>query len=819
MHFVKKILLILFLFPTIIWSQKTSIIKGFVKDSKNNSVENVSVKYKETGTTTNADGFYQIRIPINSKITIEFSNVGFKTLTKEFFTKKRNIIRFSPVLVSENEVLEEVVIKNEIKDAQGVTTLKSKDIERIPGANSGIETLLMTLPGVSNNNELSTQYNVRGGNFDENLVYVNGIEIYRPFLVRSGQQEGLSFVNSTMVQNINFSAGGFQAKYGDKLSSVLDITYRKPTEFSATIKASLLGSSITIEDVFLDNKLSAIVGVRYRDNSLFVNSKQIETNFKPRFTDVQSFLSYTVTEKLSLNFLGNFSLNKYDYQPVTRRTRFGTVSDPLELIVFYDGQEKDTYLTAFSAFSANYQVNDNLELTTTISAFNTQEEEYFDIAASYNLGEVDSNIGSQTFGDVTFSEGIGSQLNHSRNDLDALISNVQIKGTYKKNENQLDFGIKYQSENIKDRIREWEIIDSVGFSIRPLNLGFINDQPYTPFTGPIEPFQNIRAENKLNINRFSGFFQYSKKGFIGDHKVWWNLGFRGHLWSVNANQNNAISQFILSPRAQFAIKPDWEKDMLFRVSGGVYSQPPFYKELRNFNGEIIPNIKAQKSIHMVLGGDYSFTIWERPFKLTTEVYYKNLSHINPYSVDNVRIRYQANNNAKGYATGIDIRLNGEFVPGNESWISFGILKTEENINNRGYIARPSDQRVKLGILFQDYVPNLPNLKAYLNLVYNSGVPGGAPSYADPYNFQNRLRDYKRADLGILYVFTDANKRFSSGFLSRFKEFTAGLELFNMFDIQNSITNTWVRDVATKNQFGVPNYLSGRILNLRIGMKF
>ena len=819
MHFVKKILLILFLFPTIIWSQKTSIIKGFVKDSKNNSVENVSVKYKETGTTTNADGFYQIRIPINSKITIEFSHVGFKTLTKEFFTKKRNIIRFSPVLVSENEVLEEVVIKNEIKDAQGVTTLKSKDIERIPGANSGIETLLMTLPGVSNNNELSTQYNVRGGNFDENLVYVNGIEIYRPFLVRSGQQEGLSFVNSTMVQNINFSAGGFQAKYGDKLSSVLDITYRKPTEFSATIKASLLGSSITIEDVFLDNKLSAIVGVRYRDNSLFVNSKQIETNFKPRFTDVQSFLSYTVTEKLSLNFLGNFSLNKYDYQPVTRRTRFGTVSDPLELIVFYDGQEKDTYLTAFSAFSANYQVNDNLELTTTISAFNTQEEEYFDIAASYNLGEVDSNIGSQTFGDVTFSEGIGSQLNHSRNDLDALISNVQIKGTYKKNENQLDFGIKYQSENIKDRIREWEIIDSVGFSIRPLNLGFINDQPYTPFTGPIEPFQNIRAENKLNINRFSGFFQYSKKGFIGDHKVWWNLGFRGHLWSVNANQNNAISQFILSPRAQFAIKPDWEKDMLFRVSGGVYSQPPFYKELRNFNGEIIPNIKAQKSIHMVLGGDYSFTIWERPFKLTTEVYYKNLSHINPYSVDNVRIRYQANNNAKGYATGIDIRLNGEFVPGNESWISFGILKTEENINNRGYIARPSDQRVKLGILFQDYVPNLPNLKAYLNLVYNTCVPGGAPSYADPYNFQNRLRDYKRADLGILYVFTDANKRFSSGFLSRFKEFTAGLELFNMFDIQNSITNTWVRDVATKNQFGVPNYLSGRILNLRIGMKF
>ena len=391
---MKKILLIFFLFPTLLWCQKSSIIKGFVKDSDNNSIENVSVKFGSTGTTTNSSGFYQIRIPLDTNISLEFSHVGFKSLTKEFFTKKRNIIRFSPVLILENEVLEEVVIKNEIKDAQGITTFKAKDIERIPGANSGIETLLMTMPGVSNNNELSTQYNVRGGNFDENLVYVNGIEIYRPFLVRSGQQEGLSFVNSTMVQNINFSAGGFQAKYGDKLSSVLDITYRKPIEFSATVKASLLGSSITVEDVFLDNALTAIVGVRYRDNSLFVNSKQIETNFKPSFTDVQTFLTYKKNEKLSLNFLGNFSLNTYDYQPVTRRTRFGTVSDPLELIVFYDGQEKDTYLTAFGALSANYQVNDNLELTSTLSAFNTQEEEYFDIAASYNLGEVDSNIGS-----------------------------------------------------------------------------------------------------------------------------------------------------------------------------------------------------------------------------------------------------------------------------------------------------------------------------------------------------------------------------------------------------------------------------------------
>ncbi|MEN8884182.1 MAG: carboxypeptidase-like regulatory domain-containing protein [Flavobacteriaceae bacterium] len=816
---MKKFLLILFLFPVLVWAQKTTIVKGFVKNSQNQFIEDVTVKFGKTGTTTDKRGYYEIRIPVDVSVTLEFSYVGYKTLSKEFLAKKRSVIRYSPILRAENEILDEVVIKNDSKNAQGITTIKAEKVKRIPGANAGIETLLMTLPGVSNNNELSTQYNVRGGNFDENLVYVNGIEVYRPFLIRSGQQEGLSFVNSNMVQNINFSAGGFQAKYGDRLSSVLDITYRKPTEFAATIDASLLGGSITYEDVFLEKKLSVIVGARYRDNSLFVNSKQIETNFRPRFTDLQGFISYKQSEKLTLNFLGNFSINNYDYQPVTRRTRFGTVSDPLELIVFYDGQEQDKYLTAFAALSADYQVNDDLKLTTTISSFNTQEEEYFDIAASYNLGEVDSNIGSQTFGDVTFSEGIGSQLNHSRNDLDALITNIQVRGVYNKENSQVDFGIKYQTEDIRDRIREWEVIDSVGFSIRPLGLGIINDQPYNPYTGPILPFQNIRAENSLTINRISGFVQYSKKGFIGEHKIWWNFGVRGQSWSVKANNNAVVNQFILSPRAQFAIKPDWEKDMLFRVSGGIYSQPPFYKELRGFDGTIIPDVKAQRSAHIVLGSDYSFTMWDRPFKLTTEVYYKNLTNVNPYSVDNVRIRYQANNNAKAYATGLDVRLNGEFVPGNESWISLGILKTEENIDGRGYIARPTDQRFKLGILFQDYVPNLPDLKAYLNLVYNSGVPGGAPAYSDPYNFQNRLRAYRRADLGILYVFTDAKKRYITGWLSQFKELTAGLELFNMFGIQNSITNTWVRDAATKNQFGVPNFLSGRILNFRVGMKF
>lgn len=816
---MKKLLFLFFLIPSISLAQKTAIVKGFVKNSVNQSLEDVNIKYGNSGTSTDSRGYYEIRIPLDQKIAVTFSFIGYRTIKKEFIATTRNVIRFSPTMFLESEELEEIVIKNSDDTALGILKIDKEKVKRVPGANAGIENLLMTLPGVSNNNELSTQYNVRGGNFDENLVYVNGIEIYRPFLIRSGQQEGLSFINSNMVQNINFSAGGFQAKYGDRLSSVLDITYRKPKEFAITIDASLLGGSLTIEDLKYNDKLSAILGVRYRDNSLFVNAKQIESNFRPQFTDAQTFLSYEASKKLQLNFLGNFSLNSYKYEPRTRRTRFGTVSDPLELIVFYDGQEVDKYLTMFGAVSANYEFSENLDFTFTASAFNTQEEEYFDIAASYNLGEVDTNAASETFGDVTFSQGIGSQLNHSRNDLDALIKNIQLKGTYKKDENQIDFGIKLQNEDIKDRIREYEIIDSLGFSVRPLNTSFINDQPYQPFTGPIAPFQNIRTQNKLNINRIMGYAQFSRKTFWNEHQIWINAGVRAQNWTVRANGQSAVNQFIFSPRAQFAIKPDWKKDVLFRFSTGIYSQPPFYKEQRDFNGNINPNVKAQKSFHAVLGNEYSFKMWNRPFKLTTEIYYKDLTNINPYVVDNVRIRYQANNNAIGYAAGMDVRLNGEFIPGNESWISIGVLKTEENINNRGYIARPTDQRFKLGILFQDYVPNLPDLKAYLNLVYNSGLPGGAPAYADPYDFTARLRDYRRADLGILYVFTDINKRYTTGWLSSFKELTAGLELFNIFDIQNAITNTWVRDVASKGQFGVPNFLSGRILNFRIGMKF
>ena len=799
-------------------AQKTTILKGTIKNKYNQPISEVSIKSNKTGTVSDENGRYSIRIPLDKEVTVIFSHVSYKSITKKFTAKNRNQIRFSPTLILKTEQLEEVIIKDNKKNAQGITSIDVKKAQNVIGPNAGVENVLMTLPGVNNNNELSTQYNVRGGNFDENLVYVNGIQVYRPFLIRSGQQEGLSFINSNMVQNINFSAGGFQAKYGDRLSSVLDITYRKPKETSTTIEASLLGASATFEGAFLNNKLTTITGVRYRDNSLFVNSKQTEVNFRPRFTDVQTYLTYEFSEKFTLSFLGNFSLNDYNYQPLSRRTRFGTVANPLELIVFYSGQEQDKYLTLFGALSSVYKVNKDFTLTTTLSRYNTQEEEYFDIAAAYNLGEVDANIGSQNFGEVQFSQGIGSQLNHARNDLDALITNAEIKASLKKENKQWDFGVKYQKENIKDRIREWEIIDSLGFSIRPPHHSG-NNQPYVPFEGPIVPFQNIREDNEVDINRFSGFIQFNQRTFLNNHEVWYNLGVRLHNWSVNGNGVSSKNQTVVSPRAQFAIKPDWDKDMLFRVSGGWYYQPPSYRELRDFNGLLNVDVKAQQSIHIVGGMDYSFEMWNRPFKLTSEVYYKDLNDINAYTIDNVRIRYRADNVTQAYAYGLDLRLNGEFVPGSESWVSLGYLKTEENINNRGYIARPTDQRIKFGVLFQDYVPNLPNLKAYLNLVFNTGLPGGSPAYADPYQFQERLRDYRRADLGISYVFVDANKQYTNGWLANFKELTAGIELFNMFDIQNAITNTWVRDVYSKTQFGIPNFMTGRVLNIKMKMRF
>lgn len=813
------LLLTLFVLLPFLGFSQTATLKGVILDKNNLPISNVNIKANENGTVSNENGFYLIKIEANKAVMIAFTHLNYQKVIATFNLKNGESFEFNPVLDSQIEQIATVVITStERYNVEGITTIKPEILRTVKGAQPGIENLLKTLPGVNITNELSTQYSVRGGNFDENLVYVNEIEVYRPFLIRSGQQEGLSFVNTNLVQNVAFSAGGFQAKYGDKLSSVLDITYKNPIKFGISADLSLLGGSMAAEAISKDSKFSGIVGLRYRDNSLLVKAKETETNYKPKFADVQTYLTYRFSNKFHLNFLGNTSLNSYNYQPQTRQTNFGTLTNPLALLVYYDGQEKDKYQTYFGAFKANYFVNNALTLKLITATYHTIEEEYFDILAQYRLGEVNSNIGDENLGEVEFSEGIGSQLNHARNDLDALITNVEHKGDYKYKDHLLEWSVKYTHEDIRDRIVEWEVIDSAGFSINPPHIDNFNEQPYEAYQGPLVPFQNVRATNNTKINRLQAYGQWSKRDEIGNHEVFYNAGIRLHNWTVSGKGFESTSQVVFSPRAQFAIKPNWNKDILFRLSGGLYYQPPFYRELRDKDGVVNPNVKAQKSIHIVLGNEYSFKIWERPFKLVSEAYYKNMSDVNPYTLDNVRIRYEADNIAKAYAYGLDFRLNGEFVPGTESWFSFGYLKTKENINNQGYISRPTDQRLKFGILFQDYMPNIPDLKMYLNLVYNTGVPGGSPSYANPYDYQERLPDYKRADIGLSYVIVNKDKTYS-GWKQNFKELSIGFQIFNMFDVQNSITNTWVRDVYSKRQYSIPNYLTPRVFNVRVGVQF
>ena len=799
---------------------QTATLTGVLLDASNNPIENANIQANQLGTTSNRNGFYKLDITADIEVKVTYSHINYKSVSVVFSLKDGEIYEFNPVLKLGIEQIETVVIKSTKRSAlEGVTTISPQIIRTIKGAQPGVENLLKTLPGVNISNELSTQYSVRGGNFDENLVYVNGIEVYRPFLVRSGQQEGLSFVNSDMVQNLEFSAGGFQAKYGDKLSSVLDISYRKPKAFGILADINLLGGSLTAESLSKDSKFSALMGLRYRDNTLLVDARETQTNYDPQFFDVQTYLTYKFNSKFELSFLGNITSNTYNYEPQTRQTNFGTLTDPIALLVFYQGQEKDAYRTYFGALKGAYQLNEALNLKLIASRFHTTEQEYFDILAQYRLGEVNNNIGDENLGEVEFSEGIGSQINHARNDLDALITTVEQRGDYKNNKHHFQWSVKYTNENIRDRVVEWEVIDSAGFSINPPNLDNFNTEPYAPNSGPLVPFENIRATNNTTVDRIQAFAQWNKRGTLGRHELFYNLGIRAHQWKISRKGINANQQMVFSPRGQFSIKPEGSKDMLFRLSGGLYYQPPFYRELRGFDGTVNTNVKAQRSLHVVTGHEYSFKMWERPFKLVSEAYYKKITDVNPYTVENVRIRYAANNNAKAYAYGLDLRLNGEFVPGTESWFSFGYLKTEEAIAGREYIARPMDQRLKFGILFQDYVPNLPKMKMYLNLVYNTGVPGGSPSYADVYDYQNRLPDYKRADIGMSYVVVDEDNPAKSGWKSQFKALSLGVEIFNIFDVQNSITNTWVRDVYSKFQYAIPNYLTPRVFNLRVSMRF
>ena len=796
-------------------------IKGIVLNANDQPLENVIVQVKDIQVKTNPNGFYVMEVAAEEELSIQFHLEHYQSVTYEERLRRNQSLELNVRLQDATEQLQVLIIDKTIRQRfEGTTIITPDVIRRIPGANAGVENILKTFPGVYSNNELSTQYAVRGGNYDENLVYVNEIEVYRPFLIRSGQQEGLSFTNTSMIEKVDFSSGGYQAKYGDKMSSVLDITYRRPKQFGGQLDASILGGGLTIDLASKDQKWSAITGFRYRNNALLVKSQDVEVDYKPRYLDVQSLISFQPSNKWEWSMLLNASKNVYEYIPEVKRTKFGSILDtPKEMFVYYQGSEMDQYQTLFGALKGIFKPDFNNSYKLIASAYHTREEEYYDIWGQYAMGDVSTDLGGNV-GEVEHTIGLGSQLNHGRNNYDALIFSAEMKGQHKIENNEIEWGVRYVSEDIRDRLVEWEMVDSAGFSLAYPHFATPNDQPYEPYHGALLPYQSVRATNFVNIYRLNGFVQWNRNGAIGTHETFFNIGLRAHTWSVNAEGYEASeNHFVFSPRAQFAIKPDWNADMVFRISAGVYHQPPSFREIRAMDGSLNPNVKAQQAIHLVLANDYSFMIKKTPFKLITEVYYKDLSNVNTYTLENVRIRYRADNNAQAYVYGVDVRVNGEIVPGVDSWLSIGYLKTEENFNDQGFIARPTDQRLKLGMLFQDYMPAIPNLKLYLNQVYNTGLPGGSPSYVDPYDYQMRLQNYMRSDAGFSYIFKDATFDSNKKWLQPFEEVAIGFEIYNLFNNENAITNTWVRDVYSKVMYAIPNRMTMRTFNLKLNVKW
>ncbi len=803
-------------------SAQTATITGVILNENQQPLKNVNVSSGLSGTFSNSDGFYALQLTSDTKTSITFSHIGHKKVViKDLVLTSNETFEFNPIMkINILQIDGVTVTPNGEKNVAKVSSVGKALIRKIPGANAGVENVLKLLPGVSSSNELSTQYAVRGGNYDENLVYVNEIEVYRPFLIRSAQQEGFSFINSHLVQSVRFSAGGFQAKYGDRLSSVLDIIYKKPAAFGLQIDLNLLGASAAIETVSKNKNFSSASGIRYRNNALLVNSQQTKSNFNPVFIDAQTYLSYRFSKKLQFNFLGNISVNDYQNEPLNRKTTFGTLNEQRTLIINYQGKENNKYNSETAALKVSFNPNENTVFKLISSLYHASEQERSDVIANYELGDVDSNLGSEVIGEVATSKGLGTQFNRARNDLDALILNFAHKGKYTRKEKLVEWGLKFTHEDIRDQLRESEFLDSAGFSVRPPLSEFINNQPEEPFEAPLEAYTSLFAKNVVRTNRISGFTQFSNRTTTKNANIYYNLGIRAQHWIVRGKGVSTVAQTVISPRGQIAYKPIWKKDMVFRFSTGIYHQPPFYRELRDNNGDIKPKVKAQKSTTFVLGNEYSFQLWNRPFTLLGEVYYKNLENVNTYTLEDVRIRYAANNIAKAFVYGAEVRMSGAFVPGTESWVSLSYLKTEENSAGRGYIARPTDQRLKFAILYQDYIPTFPKVRMYLNLVYNTGVPGGSPSYSDPYKFQSRLRDYRRVDLGISHIFVDEKSRYKKNhWLHDFKDLSVGLEIFNLFNNQNSITNTWVRDAETKEQFAVPNFMTSRILNLKLSARF
>ncbi|MGP1515852.1 MAG: TonB-dependent receptor [Bacteroidales bacterium] len=779
-------------------------IRGEIKNVDGEAIENVSIGTlnlsKPIGTTSDMNGKYLLHLKTKTKYRIRYSCIGYLDVDTSFVLQPNENKIINIMMIKSSTYLDQVEILGDKSRQEGITRINPETAKVGIGVNQGVENTIKLQEGVSSNNELSSQYSVRGGNFDENLVYVNDIEIFRPLLIRNGQQEGLSFINTDMISDIKFSSGGFDARYGDKMSSVLDIKYRKPQELKGAASISLLGASTHIEGL-IGKHMTYQIGYRNKSTRYLLNSLETEGEYNSTFNDLQTYITYDMNDKTEIAFLGNISDNKYKFIPQTRETQFGSIYSSMNLKVYFDGQEVDRFTSFFGALAISYKPKKNISLKFIASAFNTHEKETYDIQGQYWLYET-GGLSSEEI----FDRGIGTYLEHARNILYANISNIEHKGYLYYSNGFLSWGTKLQTEKINDRIREWKMVDSADYTI-PSNIDQVG--LYNPTTPPsLQNYYN--SSHELSSYRITSFIQRQFDLHKNHGTYYFNIGARGQYWSYN-------KEIIPSVRASISLQPNIKQDILLRLASGIYTQPPFYREFRNEHGYLNESIKSQKSLHLVLSSDWNFKIMERNFKFITATYYKYLWDLIPYKIDNVRIRYSANNNAIGYVVGIDMKLFGEFIKGIDSWLTLSLMQTKQDVekDNRGYIPRPTDQLFNVSVSFQDYLPNMPWMRVYLNLNYGSGYPYYPPNTDVVFRYPH----YLRADMAFTFrLKSEENSWAKNNFMKYLKNIWLNLEWLNVFNNKNVISYTYVQDYAGVS-FAVPDYLTPTRLNARLTFEF
>jgi CarboxypepD_reg-like domain/TonB-dependent Receptor Plug Domain len=795
-----------------------SILKGIIVDSNGKAVSNATVRAidYELGNTTNEQGEFSLEIPADTYVEVWFSKIGYATKKISYRLQKNETKNILIQLINSRTTIKGITkraSKNRVEAGNVLINVQQASI--MPSTIGGVEGLLKVFLS-GNNNELTSQYNVRGGNFDENLVYINDFEVYRPFLVRSGQQEGLSVINSDLVQSVNFSTGGFQSKYGDKMSSVLDVQYRKPKKIGGSFTSSLLGASAHLEGTNKNERLKYLVGLRQKSNQYLLGAQQTSGVYLPSFTDAQVMLQYDISKKWNVNIFGNYARNRFEFVPEELTSTFGLIQRAYKLKVFYTGGEQDKFDSKFGGVSFTKNVNEKLSLKFLASGFNTNEFETYDLRGEYFLTEIETDLGKESFGQDKASLGTGIIHQFARNYLSVNSLNVGHKGSYDAEKHFLQWGLNTQFIYINDQLNEWERRDSAGFSQPTSETELLMSRVY-------------KSKNIFNYQVLSGFFQD-------------NYGFKNNnvslTYGLRFNYNFLNKELLLSPRVQASWKPkSWKKDAVLRTALGLYQQPPFYREMRNYDGVVNTDLLAQKSAHFVVGTDYNFKAWNRPFRLTAETYYKKMWDLVPYEYDNVRIRYWGRNASMGYAVGTELRIYGDIVKDAESWISLGVMKTAEDIKDDkvyqynsqrviidssypGFVPRPTDSRFTLGMFFQDYFPNNKNIKVHLSGMYGTGLPFGPPDL-NRAGDTLRLPPYRRVDIGFSTLLIDGekNKKPYYSLFHRTKSIWLSAEVFNLLGIRNTISYTWIQDRSSARTYAVPNRLTNRLLNMKLIVKF